>query len=321
MPEQDSSQGQPKSPRKILRRAGAAAAGIATVAGLGLGAKEVLTSESSPNRPTATSTSTAPSTTEAPASKAGFEQKEGGIVYLTEKGETIAVPAVTGLTASLENNSVLYKDSVGVEKGMFKPNVFMEQADGSEKQTGGLVLKPDVALRILNEQLAAIPTQRDRWLIPLPSDISDIDSKVALQFGSFTHGDAPNKYTVPHVDVTCTEPAPLMNIIPNTKEVRISKNYLFGYTYIDRLTSFQPYGDSIVAGKEMQYITVNGHFKGFTDNATIPSMFGDTLSPDGGGVVKIFYGITGDQAADYRDIDPSKILSISNTPVFVAAGK
>ena len=55
--------------------------------------------------------------------------------------------------------------------GEFIPFVNMGQADGSSAETGGMVLAGSVVTRLIEDKLATIKSDYDRWIVALPVDI------------------------------------------------------------------------------------------------------------------------------------------------------
>ena len=127
----------------------------------------------------------------------GFTQTEEGIVYYAEDGTAVPVAEVPGLQAEVHGSRVLYYALPGNHynlidgsyAGEFKPDVTMQQADGSSTQSGAIVAVGPVASRLLSDRLAAIENPADRWLIALPVDIRGEGPEVRVGFDSFgLHG-------------------------------------------------------------------------------------------------------------------------------------
>jgi hypothetical protein len=167
--------------------------------------------------PTVTPTPT-PSPTPSPHPP-GFAQTSEGIVYYTTDGTAVPVRAVPGLRAQLVGGRVFYTALAsnryglvnGSYAGEFKPNVTMQQADGSSAQTGGVVLAGPVASRLISDRLAAIQDPADRWVVALPIDIRSASQTVDVTFDEFgLHGLSDT----PRVVVRFVGSLPLVNVIP-----------------------------------------------------------------------------------------------------------
>lgn len=282
---------------------------------------------------TATSTATAESTatasptatlspTETPRPKAGFESNDQNIVYRTDKQEILNVPQIEGLKTELlsakdNKEKIIYKtletNKYGLEAniyaGEYISNVKMTGEDGKEKQTGGVVLTALVVRQLINEKLATIPNQRDRWITVLPVDPRGLDKNdnVSVKFEKAAIGKLI-------ATMRFQGKAPLVNNFPGSTQLRIMAGGTYGGGYLDPIRLMDPYADKIFPGKEMQYFTVAGNLEGFSENTTIKSSFGEKVGL-GGSLV-----IVGHSAAyETDDTTADKILSIGGIPVFLAA--
>jgi len=282
--------------------------------------------------PTATATPTStptpwptatpvPTDTPTPTPEAGVvAQPDGSFVVVTEKGERLTVPQIEGLTQKVEERNgvetvVFYAEEgnpYGLEAeayaGEFRPNVIM-----AEKQTGGLVLDSKVVLSLLNQKLAEIPKQKDRWLVPIPLDIRNSKEPVTIKLSLKEFGGGAETY--PSVDISSPEVLPLVNILPDTKEVRIAPSYIGGgyMGYYNPILRIQPYFERIVEGHEMCYLFVLArlNLSGWT---TIESSFGDVVDKVSGQMF-VSYGL----GQEKGPIGPEKVLSSGGVPIFVAA--
>lgn len=231
--------------------------------------------------------------------------KEGDrYVYRTEKGELINIPAIAGLRQELQGDKVVYLAS-GEYMGEFVPNVNVEA-----KQTGGVVLKAPIALRLINEKLATIPEQKDKWIIPLPIDPREMNPTRGISL-SFEKGYGP--YQIPVLKLTFDENLPLVNIIPEAQQLFILKGVYYEWGYGDNMTLIDPYTDRIFPGMEMRYLTVTGKFQGFSRNTAMNIGFADKVSTIEDSV---YVALTA--AWEWYSVTSDKILTAGQTPVFVA---
>jgi hypothetical protein len=241
----------------------------------------------------------------------------GEYVYTTEKGEKITIAKIAGLrqdllvssTGDLKVNYRAEKNnpyglSEGDYGGEFCPGVFTGRP---EKQTGGLVLNSKVSLKILKDQLAKIPNQRDRWLIPLPTDIRGLQ-KVVLLYES-GYGD----YQIPVIKILFSGEAVVSNVMPNVSTLRVMTNIYYGWVYIGNFRGVEPYTDYVYPGREMDYISVGGQMTDFTSNSTVTTNFGEKVS-----FVKSSAVVRVGAVQEHFTPTPEKTLSVGGLPVFVA---
>jgi hypothetical protein len=122
--------------------------------------------------PTATLSPT-PTTVPTPAPTGFQSQPDGTLTWYTLTGDQRTVPKVDGLTAVLKAGVVEYHDSKGVKQGVFVQNFALLAADGTETQTGSVVLSGTVVGRLQ----AATPD-----MMPLPYAINEAAGMVTLGF-------------------------------------------------------------------------------------------------------------------------------------------
>jgi len=250
----------------------------------------------------------------------GYEKvTDGTYVYHTETGQKINIAKITGLRQELKDangvKAIIYTaerdNPYGLKEsdygGEFCPGVF---SCHPEKQIGGLTLNSKVALKILKDQLAKIPNQRDRWLIPLPADIRGLQ-KVVLRYES-GFGD----YQVPVIKILFSGEAPVSNVMPNVTTLRVMKNIYYGWVFIGDFRGVEPYTDNIYPGREMDYISVGGQMTDFVSNFTVEASFGKKVS-----LVKSFAIVKLGGVKEYFTPTPEKTLSVGGLPVFVAANE
>jgi hypothetical protein len=149
---------------------------------------------------------------------AGFVVTGGAIVYYTSDGTVVPMPAIAGLRSALiENRAIYYAQSgnrynlqIGSYAGEFRPDVTMQQPDGSTAQTGGVVVVGQVAGRLIADALAEMP-EGSAWVVALPVDIRSSNRRVDVTFDSFgLHGWSDT----PRVAVRFVGQLPVVNVIP-----------------------------------------------------------------------------------------------------------
>jgi hypothetical protein len=127
----------------------------------------------------------------------GFTVVGSQIVYYAPDGTSVPMPAIGGLTAKLVEGQALYYAAASNEFGLragdfageFRPNVTIEQTDGSSAQTGGAVLVGPVVTRLIANRLADVTSPADRWIVALPVDVRGSDKPVDVSFDNFgLHG-------------------------------------------------------------------------------------------------------------------------------------
>ncbi len=332
-------QEKPSSGRRMTRRAffglagGAVAAGALTVTGVGCGDEGPTASTNPPGTTTSfarpsidnatptVSPTPEPTASPEPTPSIGYNQTEDGIIYGTEAGEVLNVPQIEGLRAQLEDSETgkkpVYRAIEGNPYGLspedyageYKPNVWLET-----QQTGGVVLKAPVVLKLINDKLT---NETEKWTVPLPVDIRGYGNKDKNVSISFSTG--YGNYQFPMVKVLFEGNLPLVNIIPNTGQVDVLANTYYGWLYSN--------GDGTrlrapVPGNEMGYIVVAGSMEGFTENAFLQSSFGDKVSDVSTSVNVTINGRDNNTWKSF-DINPSKVLSVMNNtsevPVFLAS--
>jgi len=262
--------------------------------------------------PTMTSASTAPpatATTEStktpePTPVAGYEQRGENWVYTTESGEQINITVPEGYEIRQEEGKLqLYHE--GNYAAEFSPNVKM----GGEL-TGSWVASSSFALEYLNEQLAQIPEQKDRWLITIPIDPRTVPN-VNMYIEDYS-GLSSYRLVVDFQGSTS-----LVNIIPNTSSIRIIySTQMQRWMCVDPLTANdQNYLNRIVPGEEMRYLSVRGFLIDVAaENQTKLNVpFGTTIAQTSGPVL-----ITEECATEYRAISWDHVLDLAGVPLFIA---
>jgi hypothetical protein len=132
------------------------------------------------------------------------------------------VQVVPGLQAELRAGKAKYYALAGNRYGLaagsyageFKPNVDIQQADGSSSQTGGVALVGAVTSRLIADDLAAQSDPSARWIVALPVDITSaaVTDEVSVTFDDFgLHGWSDT----PRVAIKFAGSLPLTNVIPS----------------------------------------------------------------------------------------------------------
>jgi hypothetical protein len=139
-----------------------------------------------------------PSPTTSPTSHpAGYVWRGNTLVYYTGDGTVVPVPVPAGLRVTVTQGRATYYAAssnryglkLGSYAGEFRPDVTMQQADGSSAQTGGAVVVGLVASRLIADKLASYQIDSDRWIVALPVDIRTASGHVDVTFDGFgLHG-------------------------------------------------------------------------------------------------------------------------------------
>jgi len=261
-----------------------------------------------------------PEATAIPTPKSGFIENAGAFTYRTESGEVLSVPQIDGLIAKLvkvgDTNEVQYfakeGNPYGVEVnksvGEYKPNVDIYE-NSQRKELGGVSLVPQVVQKLLNNAIAEIPEQRNKWIVVPPVDINAVvESRILL---SFTPNINTKKDTL---EVRFTDKVlPLLNIIPGNPNIKTLKSPVYKWAYLDNIINIAPNNVTIIPGTEMSYLVVGGNFTNANDQLVSKKAFGERIT-EVEDKVYVGYGNPGGA----RDIDKDKILTVGNKiPVFI----
>lgn len=253
----------------------------------------------------------------------GFVQTADGLVYYSEDGTAIPVQPVTGLRVELRSGKAQYfaiaSNRYGLVSGSyageFKPNVTMQQADGSSAQTGGVVVVGPVASRLIADRLAAIKTPADKWVVALPVDIRSATHSVDVAFDRFgLHGWSDT----PRVTVKYSGSLPVVNIIPANAgyHVLVEGLGVTRWQVIDP-TRLELSTSDIDASHPMNELLVYGTGTPSTrrnvlvDRRVSVGQKMLTASDE----VSVSLVVPGSRA----DMAPDKVLTIGDVPVFVAS--
>ena len=279
------------------------------------------------------SVSSSPAVSAGPTPHAvGFAPQGAGFVYYAADGTVIPVMPVPGCEIRLEYAKAVYyalaSNKYGLKTGSyageFKPLVAMGQADGSNAQTGGIVVAGPVAAKMIADKLASIQTPQDRWIVALPVDIRTAATIVSVTFDQFGLAGWSN---TPRVVVGFPGSLPVVEINPANEgyHVLVEGLGVTSWQVIDpRRLSLAP--DAIDPAHAMNQLLIYGN-----GTPTIPGSAGpprDTLFdrkannpfPVGQPMltattdVSVSLVVKGSRA----DLGPDKVLTVGDVPVFVA---
>jgi len=280
-----------------------------------------------PTKPTAPALSAGPT-----AHAIGFAPQGTGIVYYAADGTVIPVMPVPGCEIRLEYAKAVYYAlasnkyglKIGSYAGEFKPLVTMGQADGSNAETGGIVVAGPVAAKMIADRLASIQTPEDRWIVALPVDIRTAASIVSVTFDQFGLAGWSN---TPRVIVGFPGSLPVVEINPANEgfHVLVEGLGVTSWQVIDpKRLGLAP--DAIDPAHAMNQLLIYGN-----GTPTIPGSAGpprDSLSDRKANnpfpVGQLMLSATTDVSVSLvvkgsrADLGPDKILSVGDVPVFVA---
>jgi hypothetical protein len=183
-----------------------------------------------PETPGAKSPSPSPKLSPTPR-PAGFAVSGSSIVYYTGDGTIVPVPSIDGLRTALVGGKVIYSAlagnpynlKIGSYAGEFRPNVTMQQTDGSTAQTGGIAAVGPVVSRLISDRLADLSESSERWVVALPVDIRSSNDRVDVTFDSFgLHGWSDT----PRVAVRFVGQLPVVNAIPDNSGFHVLVEHL-----------------------------------------------------------------------------------------------
>lgn len=265
------------------------------------------------------------------APEIGPKQSEKGLTYITEKGDVINIPTILGLKAEIKETNGKSKIVYSAEKenpyglqegeyaGEFSPFVKMQNKEGEQKQTGGIALKAPVALKLINEMLAKIPKQEDKWLIPGYIDITRLENPIELSFKVFqpeTFGDG-NLFIISLGENKTS----LINIFKGSEEIYMGPSIFnkpeFNHMFVHDMYMRGREGLVIEPGNEMRWIRIFGVFgdKNHSYVQTIKSEFGDVIDSSVTGEAFATYG---NYNNNYPSVTSDKIPYVGGIPLFVA---
>lgn len=262
----------------------------------------------------------------------GFAKQGNGFVYYAADGTLVPVTALPGCEIRLEYTKAVYYAlatnkyglKTGSYAGEFKPLVTMAQADGSNAETGGIVVAGPVASKMISDKLASIQAPDDKWIVALPVDIRTSATNVSVTFDQFGLAGWAN---TPRVIVSFPGSLPVVEINPANEgyHVLVEGLGVTAWQVIDpRRLTLAP--DTIDPAHAMNQLLIYGN-----GTPAIPGLTGpprDTLFdrkasnpfPTG----QLMLSATSDVSVSLvvkgsrADLGPDKILSVEDVPVFVA---
>jgi hypothetical protein len=273
-------------------------------------------------RPSPSATPTASPTATPTPVPSGFVQAESGIVWNAGNGEQLAVPTIPGLTATLADGKAIYVANSGNPYGLksqayageFKPNLVLEQPEGTERQTGVAVLVGPVAGKLTREA-----HNSGQFRMAIPIDLRSQQGNVTVSSGI-----GPNA-SIPRVAVEILQEANIVEGNPYnegafaTVEDHQAVNYEIG-----DYSMFNDPPNSVPDGQELTYVHLyaygsDGHLIDVTHDLhlTKPVEVGTPIAKVSAGKVSIGCYTA---AVVSRSIDLYNVLRTSDgTPVAIAA--
>lgn len=271
-------------------------------------------------------TSPTPSVSPGPTAHVpGFGESNGLLAYYTADGTIVPVQIVPGLRAELRAGRAKYYALAGNRYGLvagayageFKPNVTMQQANGSSAQTGGVALVGVVTTRLIADDLAAKEIPLDRWVVALPVDITSepLTDQVDVTFDDFgLHGWSDT----PRVAIHFAGSLPLTNVIPSNGgyHVLVEQLGVTAWQVIDpaRLGLSQ---------SELDVVHVMNELLIYGDGQ--PSVHTNVLVNGRVPVGQKMLTVTGDVSVSLvvdgsrADLPTSRVLAVGDVPVFAAS--
>ena len=119
-------------------------------------------------------------------------------------------------------------------------------------QTGGVALVPEALLPLLSREIAALPEAGEKWLLPLPVDLSDCRSlrPVTIDRSAEPFIDKPYYIRVRFED----EVLDVVNILTGDQGLSIGDFIIFDLQYI--VSSLSMENHAILPGQEMAFLFV-----------------------------------------------------------------
>ncbi len=255
----------------------------------------------------------------------GFATTQAGIAYFAEDGTVVPVSMLPGLRLEVRGGKASYYAlagnrfglKAGAYAGEFKPNVIMQQPDGSSAQSGGMVVVGPVAARLITDQLGLIKAGKDKWVVALPVDprSEPVTSTVSVSFDSLgLHGISDT----PRVVVRYDGQLPVTNAIPTNGGFHVLVEGLSATAWqvidptrlglaADRIDPAHTMNELLVYGSGAANLTRNFYF----DGRVVVGQKMLTAAAE----VSVSLAVQGSHA----DLGPDKILSVGDVPIFVAA--
>jgi hypothetical protein len=271
------------------------------------------------------SISSSPSVSAQPTERpTGFAQLGDGFVYYAPDGTTVPVAPVIGMEVRIESGKAHYYALASNKYGLapdsyagdFMPLVTMGQADGSSAETGGLVLAGPVVAKMVLDQLAAIKSDSDKWIVALPVDIrASFTSPVDVSFDQYGLAGWSN---TARVVVRFSGSLPVVEAVPTNGgfHVLVEALGVTAWQVIDPIRLGLP-PNTIDPAHVMNQLLIYGN--------GVPSLKSDYVFDQKVGVGQLMLKTTGDVSVSLvvngsqRDLGPEKVLNIGGAPVFVAS--
>jgi hypothetical protein len=254
----------------------------------------------------------------------GFVQQGNDIVYYADDGSTVPVQPVLGLEVRIQSGRAIYyalpANRFGLKTdsyaGEFIPFVNMGQADGSSAETGGMVLAGSVVTRLIEDKLATIKSDYDRWIVALPVDIrSSPRIPVDVSFDQFGLAGWSN---TPRVVVRFSGSLPVVEANPSNGgyHVLVEQLGVTAWQVIDPTRLSLPSG-SIDPAHAMNQLLIYGNGAPSVQRDILydrPVAVGQPML-SAASEVSVSLVVNGSRA----DLGPDKILTVGDVPVFVAS--
>jgi hypothetical protein len=234
------------------------------------------------------------------------------------------VEAVVGLEVRIQSGRAIYYALPGNRFGLkadsyageFVPLVTTGQADGSSAETGGIVLAGSVVTQLIQDKLATITSDFDRWIVALPVDIRpSLGSPVDVSFDQFGLSGWSN---TPRVIVRFSGSLSVVEANPTNGgyHVLVEQLGVSAWQVIDPIRLGLPTG-SIDPAHAMNQLLIYG--------TGAPSVQRDILydrpvavgQPMLSAANEVSVSLVVDSSR--ADLGPDKILTVGGAPVFVAS--
>ena len=252
----------------------------------------------------------------------GFGVFEKGFAYFGDDGSITPVKPVADLEVRLQSGKAVYYAlasnryglKAGSYAGEFIPQVTMGQFDGSSAQTGGITLAGPVVTKMINDRLASIPIESERWVVALPVDIRGLKSGVDVSFDRYGLSLLSN---TPRVVVRYAGSLPVVQSVPTNGgfHVLVEGLGVTAWQVIDPIRLTLPPGVLDPKHPMNQLLVYGNGMPSTPKNLSVDSKSAvGSVMLSASGEVCVSLVVDGSRA----DIDPSKILSVGDVPVFVA---
>jgi TolA-binding protein len=244
------------------------------------------------------------------ASAAAAFESAGNFKDAQKQAKMLLAPDIAGLTKQIQNlnglDRVVYLDAQGNYEGEYKQEVKM-----GDKETGGVILKADMALKMSNEQK---PSDASKWLGALPVDLSDMKTLDTVNIEINTEPLNPGSRHV-KISVGGNNTVGVVNTIPGSTTIWEGVLARNGFSVIISKLNFD--SKEVISGQEAQFISiwstiigdpfaVNGKTLNYGDK------MGDSLGP-------VLENISCFNSAIVQNESFDNIAKINGCPIFVEA--